>query len=266
MSSLDFDSKSAGQELEASAQPSGSQGSLQKYLASNQEELEESDKPLKPPDPLQKDTHGVKVDFQDNVKERNHPASTTEHLPNDNCGKRVVSQKVHEKQVQPARIEVPLQNGSCEKGVKIQGELEEQDLPLRHERSQKNEPTRTGVPLQNGSCEKGLKIRGELEEQDLPLRHEGSGQNDASVQKEAGEEEWEECILPAEPEEPLASDCCGTGCTPCVFDLYGEELKAWEEECKHIKEGSPPQHAQICNKVWTLFFLYLRSAFVNHEV
>ena len=33
--------------------------------------------------------------------------------------------------------------------------------------------------------------------------------------------------LPERPEEPLQSDCCGTGCTPCVFDIYQEELDEW---------------------------------------
>ena len=43
--------------------------------------------------------------------------------------------------------------------------------------------------------------------------------------------------LPEKPEEPLQSDCCGTGCTPCVFDLYDQEVKQWEEECRQIREG-----------------------------
>ena len=37
-----------------------------------------------------------------------------------------------------------------------------------------------------------------------------------------------EDFLPARPEEPLQSDCCGNGCTPCVFDLYQEELEKWQ--------------------------------------
>ena len=35
--------------------------------------------------------------------------------------------------------------------------------------------------------------------------------------------------LPEPPEEPLQSDCCGTGCSPCVFDIYQEDLKRWKE-------------------------------------
>lgn len=43
--------------------------------------------------------------------------------------------------------------------------------------------------------------------------------------------------LPPKPEKPLDSDCCGQGCTPCVLDLYGEDLKRWEAE---VKNGSRP--------------------------
>lgn len=43
--------------------------------------------------------------------------------------------------------------------------------------------------------------------------------------------------LPKRPERPLDSDCCGQGCVPCVFDLYEEEVKIWEEECRKVKHG-----------------------------
>ena len=33
--------------------------------------------------------------------------------------------------------------------------------------------------------------------------------------------------LPDPPDEPLPSDCCGTGCTPCVMDIYHDELQTW---------------------------------------
>eukprot|EP00794_Sanderia_malayensis_P008162 gene8162-9035_t len=44
--------------------------------------------------------------------------------------------------------------------------------------------------------------------------------------------------LPEEPEKPLQSDCCGLGCTPCVFDIYERELQSWREKCEEIKSGS----------------------------
>ena len=47
------------------------------------------------------------------------------------------------------------------------------------------------------------------------------------------EEDW----LPLPPEEPLPSDCCGSGCTPCVQDIYQEELARW----KRLKEMNPEE-------------------------
>ena len=38
--------------------------------------------------------------------------------------------------------------------------------------------------------------------------------------------------MPEPPQEPLQSDCCGTGCTPCVFDIYQDDLKCWEALAK----------------------------------
>ena len=46
--------------------------------------------------------------------------------------------------------------------------------------------------------------------------------------------EADEC-LPEPPQEPHDSDCCGTGCIPCVFDIYEEEMKLWKAECEQIK-------------------------------
>ncbi|CAH1773595.1 unnamed protein product [Owenia fusiformis] len=43
--------------------------------------------------------------------------------------------------------------------------------------------------------------------------------------------------LPDPPEEPLQSDCCGTGCSPCVFDIYDQDMKLWEKQCQRIKSG-----------------------------
>ena len=43
--------------------------------------------------------------------------------------------------------------------------------------------------------------------------------------------------FPEPPEKPLDSDCCGTGCTPCVFDIYDEEMLRWRMECDRIRNG-----------------------------
>jgi hypothetical protein len=34
---------------------------------------------------------------------------------------------------------------------------------------------------------------------------------------------------PERPMKPSADECCGSGCKPCVMDLYREELKVWKE-------------------------------------
>jgi len=31
------------------------------------------------------------------------------------------------------------------------------------------------------------------------------------------------------PEKPLPTDCCGTGCSRCVYDIYVEQLKKYRE-------------------------------------
>lgn len=46
--------------------------------------------------------------------------------------------------------------------------------------------------------------------------------------------------LPEPPDEPLPSDCCGTGCTPCVMDIYQEELAAW----RRLETMSPRERAE----------------------
>ena len=33
---------------------------------------------------------------------------------------------------------------------------------------------------------------------------------------------------PESPEKPLPSDCCGSGCAPCVLDVYEDELARYE--------------------------------------
>ncbi|KAM5162078.1 NADH-cytochrome b5 reductase-like isoform 3-T3 [Callospermophilus lateralis] len=42
------------------------------------------------------------------------------------------------------------------------------------------------------------------------------------------EEDTEEAWLQLRPVEPLPSQCCGSGCSPCVFDLYHQDLTRWE--------------------------------------
>jgi hypothetical protein len=47
---------------------------------------------------------------------------------------------------------------------------------------------------------------------------------------------------PLPPQQPDIEDCCRSGCTPCVFDLYEDamdryraQLKAWEKRHPNAK-------------------------------
>lgn len=47
-----------------------------------------------------------------------------------------------------------------------------------------------------------------------------------------------------EPEKPLPTDCCGSGCQRCVYDIYVEQLKkykAWkaQQEKEHSVSDQP---------------------------
>lgn len=30
------------------------------------------------------------------------------------------------------------------------------------------------------------------------------------------------------PTSPEPNDCCGNGCVPCIWDIYYEELRKWQ--------------------------------------
>ena len=47
--------------------------------------------------------------------------------------------------------------------------------------------------------------------------------------------------LPEPPGEPHAEDCCGSGCTPCVYDIYEQEMQLWHKECDRLRAG---KHAE----------------------
>lgn len=35
---------------------------------------------------------------------------------------------------------------------------------------------------------------------------------------------------PTPPVEPALEDCCGSGCVPCIFDIYQQQRERYEEE------------------------------------
>jgi hypothetical protein len=37
---------------------------------------------------------------------------------------------------------------------------------------------------------------------------------------------------PVPPARPLPEDCCQSGCSPCVFDMYQQELERYEAELR----------------------------------
>ena len=62
--------------------------------------------------------------------------------------------------------------------------------------------------------------------------------------------------FPEPPEKPVDSDCCGTGCIPCVFDIYEEEMIKWRMECDKIKNGgviNSDLQPGDCDKVLSAF-------------
>ncbi|XP_019387016.1 PREDICTED: NADH-cytochrome b5 reductase-like isoform X1 [Crocodylus porosus] len=58
------------------------------------------------------------------------------------------------------------------------------------------------------------------------------------------EDDW----LALKPREPLPSQCCGSGCKPCISDLYQKELAQWEKaRAKKDKSLLSKQKEQRCN-------------------
>ena len=44
---------------------------------------------------------------------------------------------------------------------------------------------------------------------------------------------------PQPPERPLPSDCCDSGCYPCVHDTYAEETQYYREQLARWLERHP---------------------------
>jgi len=47
---------------------------------------------------------------------------------------------------------------------------------------------------------------------------------------------------PVPPREPEAIECCGSGCAPCVYDLYWEAVAQYETELEawQARHGKKP--------------------------
>ncbi|MFT4103920.1 MAG: oxidoreductase-like domain-containing protein [Burkholderiaceae bacterium] len=48
---------------------------------------------------------------------------------------------------------------------------------------------------------------------------------------------------PEPPPRPDPEDCCRSGCVPCVFDLYADELARYEAELRAWRARHPARGA-----------------------
>ena len=39
---------------------------------------------------------------------------------------------------------------------------------------------------------------------------------------------------PAAPKAPSPEQCCGRGCSPCIFDYYDDAFAAWESSVRAL--------------------------------
>ena len=54
--------------------------------------------------------------------------------------------------------------------------------------------------------------------------------------------------LPPPPRKPSPDDCCGHDCAVCVFDLYDQELRIWENECEALQRASDRDAFHACQQ------------------
>jgi len=63
------------------------------------------------------------------------------------------------------------------------------------------------------------------------------------------------------PEKPKDEDCCGSGCTPCVFDVYESQLKKWQEN----KNSNISSTIQIFNQLKNTRFKLTDVQKITHD-
>ncbi|HSX64472.1 MAG TPA: oxidoreductase-like domain-containing protein [Pseudoxanthomonas sp.] len=44
---------------------------------------------------------------------------------------------------------------------------------------------------------------------------------------------------PVEPEPPLPSDCCNSGCPICVYDLHAEQMQLYRDQLAQWRKRHP---------------------------
>ncbi|MBL0124879.1 MAG: hypothetical protein IPP88_19905 [Betaproteobacteria bacterium] len=52
-------------------------------------------------------------------------------------------------------------------------------------------------------------------------------------------------FVPLPPRKPEPHECCGTGCIPCVMDIYEEELFDYEKALKVLASVESPFVAPV---------------------
>lgn len=53
---------------------------------------------------------------------------------------------------------------------------------------------------------------------------------------------------PVPPRQPEPEDCCRSGCTPCVFDLYESALQRYERELLAWEKRQQPSNEKPARK------------------
>ncbi|RDK10814.1 oxidoreductase [Cupriavidus lacunae] len=46
------------------------------------------------------------------------------------------------------------------------------------------------------------------------------------------------------PERPGDDECCGSGCDPCIFDYYYQEMDRYREELRAWEARQEAHHAE----------------------
>lgn len=46
---------------------------------------------------------------------------------------------------------------------------------------------------------------------------------------------------PVAPEPPLPSDCCDSGCDPCIYDLYNDEVQHYHARLAEWLQRHPDE-------------------------
>ena len=66
------------------------------------------------------------------------------------------------------------------------------------------------------------------------------------------------------PISPSPEDCCGSGCTPCVLDIYEQELRLWKLSLNQIKPCTPIRFALSTDSYLNCVISAMES--ITHDV